>query len=214
MRKILIVDDHTVVCEGIKRVIEDVKGVDVWGIVHTGEEALQLLRNERIDIVLMDIHMPGIGGLGATREIKRLYPDTKIIALSATDDAPYPSKMMEAGASGYVAKGSDMSELLEAVDAVLKGKQYLSRVVAQKVALSKTTKTGADSPFDELSDRELQVAQMIVDCVKTKEIADRLNVSDKTVSTFRKRIFTKLSIESDVELARLAMRYNVLGLVT
>ncbi|MBM6549597.1 response regulator [Marinomonas ostreistagni] len=213
MRKILIVDDHTVVCEGIKRVIEDIEGVDVWATVHSGEEALDILRKERIDIVLMDVHMPGIGGLGATREIKRLYPETKVIALSANDDAPYPSKMMEAGASGYVAKGSDMPELLEAIDTVLKGQQYLSRVVAQKVALSRTMKNGAESPFDELSDRELQVAQMIVDCVKTKVIADRLHVSDKTVSTFRKRIFTKLDVESDVELARLAMRYNVLGLV-
>lgn len=213
MRKILIVDDHTVVCEGIKRVIEDIEGVDVWATVHSGEDALSLLRKERIDVVLMDVHMPGIGGLGATREIKRLYPDTKVIALSANDDAPYPSKMMEAGASGYVAKGSDMPELLEAIDTVLKGQQYLSRVVAQKVALARTMKSGSESPFDELSDRELQVAQMIVDCVKTKEIAERLHVSDKTVSTFRKRIFTKLGVESDVELARLAMRYNMLGLV-
>ncbi|SBT17493.1 Response regulator UvrY [Marinomonas gallaica] len=213
MRKVLIVDDHTMVCEGIKRVIEDIPSVNVWGTVHSGEDALKVLRNERIDIVLMDVHMPSIGGLGATLEIKRLYPDTKVIALSGTDDAPYPAKMMEAGASGYVAKGSDQSELVEALETVIQGKQYLSRVVAQKVALSKTTKNGSDSPFGELSERELQVAQMIVDCVKTKEIADRLHVSDKTVSTFRKRIFTKLEIQSDVELARLAMRYNVLGLV-
>lgn len=213
MRKILIVDDHTMVCEGIKRVIEDVEGVDVWATVHSGEDAIRVLRQSPVDIVLMDVHMPGMGGLGATREIKRLFPATKVIALSAIDDAPYPAKMMEAGASGYVAKGSDMPELLEAIDVVLKGEQYLSRVVAQKVALSRTTKQGNESPFDDLSDRELQVAQMIVDCVKTKEIADKLNVSDKTVSTFRKRIFTKLGVGSDVELARLAMRYNVLGLV-
>lgn len=213
MRKVLIVDDHTMVCEGIKRVIEDIPGVLVWGSAHSGEEALKVLRQEHIDVVLMDVHMPGIGGLGATLEITRLHPNTKVIALSAIDDAPYPAKMMEAGASGYVAKGSDQSELVEALETVFQGKQYLSRVVAQKVALAKTTKNGADSPFGELSERELQVAQMIVDCVKTKEIADRLNVSDKTVSTFRKRIFTKLDIQSDVELARLAMRYNVLGLV-
>lgn len=213
MRKVLIVDDHTMVCEGIKRVIEDIPGVLVWGSVHSGEEALKVLRQEHIDVVLMDVHMPGIGGLGATLEIARLHSNTKVIALSAIDDAPYPAKMMEAGASGYVAKGSDQSELVEALETVFQGKQYLSRVVAQKVALAKTTKSGSDSPFGELSERELQVAQMIVDCVKTKEIADRLNVSDKTVSTFRKRIFTKLDIQSDVELARLAMRYNVLGLV-
>ena len=213
MRKVLIVNDHTMVCEGIKRVIEDIPGVLVWGSVHSGEEALKVLRKEHIDVVLMDVNMPGIGGLGATLEIARLHPNTKVIALSAIDDAPYPAKMMEAGASGYVAKGSDQSELLEALETVFQGKQYLSRVVAQKVALSKTSKNSSDSPFGELSERELQVAQMIVDCVKTKEIADRLNVSDKTVSTFRRRIFDKLEIQSDVELARLAMRYNVLGLV-
>lgn len=210
--KILIVDDHDMVSQGISRVLQDVKGVEVVGIVHNGEDAIIQTRILLPDIVLMDVHMPGIGGLGATKEIKRLMPRVKIIALSALDDSLYPIKLLEAGASGYLTKGTNTSELLDALDAVHKGDRYVSQCIAQKMALTKYTIDSKGSPLEALSDRELQVAQMIVDCKKSTEIAAHLNVSPKTVSTYRTRIFSKLSIESDVELIRLAVRYSVLGM--
>ncbi|WP_111638428.1 response regulator [Marinomonas shanghaiensis] len=212
MLKVLIVDDHDVVSQGISRVLQDVKGVQVVGVVHCGEEAIIQAKILLPDIVLMDVHMPGIGGLGATKEIKRILPKTKIIALSALDDNLYPVKLLEAGASGYLTKGTNTSELLEAIQVVFKGEHYISKGVAQKMALSKFSIDGQGSPLGQLSDRELQVAQMIVDCKKSNEIAEQLNVSPKTVSTYRTRIFTKLNIDSDVELIRLAVRYNVLGM--
>ncbi|ADZ92040.1 response regulator [Marinomonas mediterranea] len=212
MHKILIVDDHDLVCEGLKRVLQDAPNLVVIGVAHSGEEALEFIREEQPNIVLMDVHMPGIGGLGATVEITRRYPSIKIVALSAMDDNPYPTKLIEAGASGYVTKGAESLELLDAIDTVSKGERYISKSVAQKIALAKTSSIDGDSPLHALSERELQVAQMIVDCKKSNEIADQLNVSPKTVSTYRARIFSKLNIESDVELARLAMRYNILGL--
>ncbi|MEP2616913.1 MAG: response regulator [Marinomonas sp.] len=212
MLKVLIVDDHDMVSHGISRVLQDVNNVEVVGVVLSGEEAIAQSRELKPDIVLMDVHMPGIGGLGATKEIKRLLPKTKIIALSALDDNIYPVKLLEAGASGYLTKGTNTLELLEAIDVVAKGEHYISKSIAQKMALSKFSIDGQGSPLGQLSDRELQVAQMIVDCKKSNEIADHLNVSPKTVSTYRTRIFTKLNIESDVELIRLAVRYNVLGM--
>ncbi|MBR7888349.1 response regulator [Marinomonas sp. A79] len=212
MLKVLIVDDHDVVSHGISRVLQDVQGVNVVGVVHSGEDAIVKTKALLPDIVLMDVHMPGIGGLGATKEIKRLLPKTKVIALSAMDDNLYPVKLLEVGASGYLTKGTNTSELLEAIQIVAKGEHYISKSVAQKMALSKFSIDGQGSPLGQLSDRELQVAQMIVDCKKSTEIADHLNVSPKTVSTYRTRIFTKLNIESDVELIRLAVRYHVLGM--
>ncbi|RBO83395.1 MULTISPECIES: response regulator [Marinomonas] len=212
MLKVLIVDDHDMVSQGISLVLQDVKGVEVVGVAHSGEEAIAQSRATTPDIVLMDVHMPGIGGLGATKEIKRILPKTKVIALSALDDNLYPVKLIEAGASGYVTKGTNASELLDAISMVSKGEHYISKDIAQKMALSKFSIDDQGSPLGELSDRELQVAQMIVDCKKSSEIAEHLNVSPKTVSTYRTRIFAKLNIDSDVELIHLAVRYNVLGM--
>ncbi|MGB3385214.1 MAG: response regulator [Marinomonas sp.] len=212
MLKILIVDDHDMVGQGISRVLQDVAGVDVVGIVHSGEDAIVQSRALLPDIVLMDVHMPGIGGLGATKEIKRLTPKVKVIALSALEDSLYPVKLLEAGASGYLTKGTNTEELLEALHAVHKGGHYIAKSVAQKMALAKYSIDSKGSLLESLSDRELQVAQMIVDCKRSTEIAEHLNVSPKTVSTYRTRIFSKLNIESDVELIHLAVRYNVLGM--
>ena len=212
MLKVLIVDDHDVVSQGISLVLQDVKNVEVVGVVHSGEEAIATSRATTPDIVLMDVHMPGIGGLGATKEIKRILPKTKVIALTALDDNLYPVKLLEAGASGYVTKGTNSSELLDAISMVAKGEHYISKDIAQRMALSKFSIDDQGSPLGELSDRELQVAQMIVDCKKSSEIAEHLNVSPKTVSTYKTRIFAKLNIDSDVELIHLAVRYSVLGM--
>ena len=212
MLKILIVDDHELVSTGISLVLQNVAGLHVVGCASSGEAAIAQTKELLPDIVLMDVHMPGIGGLGATKEIKRLHPKVKVIAISALDDNPYPSKLIEAGASGYLTKGAAAKEMLEAIQQVAAGKHYISGAVAQKMALAKISKEGNDSPLDMLSDRELQIAQMIVDCKKVQEIADHLNLSSKTVNTYRYRLFEKLNINGDVELTRLAMRYQVLGM--
>jgi len=209
--KVLIVDDHGIVSTGISRMLQDVSNLQVVGCAASGEEAITLTKETLPDIVLMDVHMPGIGGLGATKEIKRILPKTKIIALSALDDNPYPTKLIEAGASGYITKGIALDEMIAAIEKVAKGGKYISSDVAQKMALSQMSKDDADTPLDSLSDRELQIAQMIVDCRKVQDIAEKLNLSAKTVNTYRYRMFEKLSIGSDVELARLAMRHNLLG---
>lgn len=212
MHKILIVDDHELVRTGISRVLQDEVGIEVIGWASDGEEAIQQTKTLSPTIILMDVHMPGIGGLGATKEIKRLFPKIKIIALSAMDDNPYPAKLIEAGASGYLTKGACADEMLKAIKTVASGQPYISGAVAQKMALSRMSSSENTTPLDILSDRELQIAQMIIDCKKVNEIADHLNLSSKTVNTYRYRLFEKLNISSDVELAKLAMRYNLLGM--
>lgn len=211
--KILIVDDHELVSTGISRVLQDEKTLIVVGSAASGEDAIEKTKLLEPDIILMDVHMPGgIGGLGATKEIKRLFPKVKIIALSALDDNPYPSKLIEAGASGYLTKGAPAKEMLEAIHTVSLGNKYITGSVAQKMALSKMSSEDNASPLDILSDRELQIAQMIIDCKKPQEIADSLNLSSKTVNTYRYRMFDKLNINSDVELTKLAVRYSLLGM--
>ncbi|WP_036181221.1 UvrY/SirA/GacA family response regulator transcription factor [Marinomonas sp. MED121] len=214
MLKVLIVDDHEIVSTGISRMLQDVPNLQVVGCASSGEDAVLQTKAKLPDIVLMDVHMPGIGGLGATKEIKRVLPKTKVIALSALDDNPYPTKLIEAGASGYITKGIALDEMIGAIEKVAKGGKYISSDVAQKMALSQMSKEEGESPLDSLSDRELQIAQMIVDCRKVQDIAEKLNLSAKTVNTYRYRLFEKLSIGSDVELARLAMRHNLLGVGT
>ncbi|EAQ63800.1 response regulator GacA [Marinomonas sp. MED121] len=194
--------------------LQDVPNLQVVGCASSGEDAVLQTKAKLPDIVLMDVHMPGIGGLGATKEIKRVLPKTKVIALSALDDNPYPTKLIEAGASGYITKGIALDEMIGAIEKVAKGGKYISSDVAQKMALSQMSKEEGESPLDSLSDRELQIAQMIVDCRKVQDIAEKLNLSAKTVNTYRYRLFEKLSIGSDVELARLAMRHNLLGVGT
>lgn len=213
MLKILIVDDHEIVSSGISRMLQDVNDIDVVGCAISGEVAISMVKEMKPDIVLMDVHMPGMGGLGATKEIKRIVPRIKIIAISAMDDNPYPTKLIEAGASGYITKGVALKEMLTAIEKVASGQRYVSSDIAQKMALSHVSNENNASLLDGLSDRELQIAQMIVDCRKVQEIADNLHLSSKTVNTYRYRIFDKLGISSDVELTRLAMRHQVLGMV-
>lgn len=213
MLKVLIVDDHEIVSTGISRMLQDINDIEVVGCAVDGENAISMVSTLKPDIILMDVHMPGIGGLGATKEIKRIAPKVKIIAISALDDNPYPAKLLEAGASGYITKGIALDEMLQAIEKVADGQKYISVDIAQKMALSQVSKDENASPLDVLSDRELQIAQMIVDCRKVQDIAESLHLSSKTVNTYRYRIFDKLAISSDVELARLAMRHKLLGMI-
>ena len=204
-----MVDDHELVRLGIKRLLQDATGMKVIGEAGTGEEAVRLARDLVPDVVLMDVQMPGIGGLEATRKMIRHNPDVKVLALTVCDDEPYPSRLLQAGAAGYITKGCDPEEMIRAVRTVNSGQRYISSEIAQQLALKRFTKEDA-SPVDILSERELQIMLMITSGQKVQEISDKLCLSPKTVNSYRYRIFEKLSLHSDVELTLLAIR---LGLV-
>jgi len=207
--KVLLVDDHELVRMGIKRLLQDIVGIKVIAETGTGEEAVLLAKELVPDVVVMDVHMPGIGGLEATRKMVRHNPDIKILALTVYEDEPYPSRFLQAGASGYITKGCDPEEMIRAIRTIHAGQHYISPNIAQQIAIKRVTK-GEESPIDRLSERELQIMLMITQGQKVQDISKKLCLSPKTVNSYRYRIFDKLNISSDVELTLMALR---LGLI-
>lgn len=210
MIKVLVVDDHDLVRMGITRMLADVSGLKVVGEAASGEDALRMARELNPQVVLMDVKMPGIGGLEATRKLLRQDPDIRVVAVTVCDEEPFPSRLLKAGAAGYLTKGAALEEMIKAIRAVASGQRYISPEIAQQLALKNLEEEKA-SPFEVLSEREMQITMMIVNCQKVQEISDRLFLSPKTVNSYRYRIFEKLSIDSDVELTLLAVRHGLLS---
>jgi two-component system invasion response regulator UvrY len=208
MIKVTIVDDHELVRTGIIRILKDESDMEVVAEASSGEEAIQLVKQHQPDVVLMDVNMPGIGGFEATRKLIQMYPDLKVIVVTIHVDDPFPSRMLQAGAMGYLTKGCGVDEIVNAIREVNTGRRYISADVAQHLAL-KLMPGGEESPFDSLSPRELQVMLMLTQGTKVQEISDKLCLSPKTVSTYRHRLYDKLGVSSDVALTRLAMRYGM-----
>lgn len=208
MITVLVADDHAMVREGIVRMLDDAADITVLDQVCSGEEAISFCRKHRPDVVIMDVRMPGIGGLEATRKLLQVAPDTHIIALSACDQEPLPSRLIKAGAAAYLTKGASEQEMLTAVRQVAAGKRYLSPGIAQAMALQGFN--GDGSPFDSLSEREMQISMMVATCHKVQDIAERLNISAKTVNSYRYRVFEKLDVNGDVELTLLAIRHGLI----
>ncbi|WP_442886660.1 UvrY/SirA/GacA family response regulator transcription factor [Arsukibacterium sp.] len=207
----LLVDDHELVRTGIGRILKDERGIKVIGEACSGEEALQFCRQHEPDVVLMDMNMPGMGGLTATKRILHYCPDIKILALSVSCEEPVPTKVMQLGASGFISKNSAPHEMVAAVRKVYTGARHISDEVAQKMALAKVSQQ-KENPFAELSDRELQIMLMITQGQKVTDIADQLSVSAKTVNSYRYRMFEKLAISGDVELTHLALRHGMIDI--
>jgi two-component system invasion response regulator UvrY len=209
MIKVLLVDDHELVRTGIRRILEEAGDMEVVGEAGDGDEAIRVVRKLAPDVVLMDVNMPGMGGIEATRRLLRLAPSTKVIAVTVLDDDPFPARLNEAGAVGYLTKGCPAREMIEAVRTVHRGIPYVASAVARKHMLA-DWKGVAASPFEGLSAREMQVAMMILNGQRSQEIAKALSLSPKTVSTYRQRIYDKLNVQTDVELTRLAYRYHLI----
>lgn len=210
MIRLLLVDDHRLMLSGLQSLLDEEEDLEVVATATSGEEALRLMRGLKPHVVLMDINMPGMGGLEATRRLSKRYRDVKVIAVSMYGDEPYPSRLMEAGASGYLSKGSTGEEIVTAIRRVARGESFVAPGIANRLAVS-LLKGNGGSPFDRLSQREMQVALLISRGKSTRTISDTLCLSPKTVSTYRYRIFEKFEIHNDVELTRLTMRYGLVG---
>lgn len=207
--RILLVDDHELIRSGVRSLLKEMAGIAIVGEAASGEEGVKLARELKPDIVLMDVMMPGIGGLEATRKLKQAEPNIRVIALTACDEEPFPYRMLQAGAEGFLTKGSGFEEVKLAIQKVHSGQKHISPEVAQELALRKLN-DGDKTPFDGLSDREMQVTLMIIHGQSVQQISERLCLSSKTINTYRYRIFDKLKVNNDVELTHLAIRYNVL----
>ena len=213
MIRVLVVDDHDLVRTGISRMLADVDGLQVIGQADSGETAIRMARELKPDVVLMDVKMPGIGGLEATRKLLRSYPDIKVIAVTVCEEDPFPTRLLQAGAAGYLTKGAALEEMIQAIRMVFAGQRYISPQIAQQLALKAFQPQNNGSPFDLLSEREIQIALMIANCQKVQTISDKLCLSPKTVNTYRYRIYEKLTITSDVELALLAVRHGMVDTI-
>jgi two-component system invasion response regulator UvrY len=209
MIKVLIVDDHELVRIGTSRLLEDVADIKVVGEASSGEAAITMVRDLKPDVVLMDVQMPGIGGLEATRRCLRIDPEVKIIAVTVYEDEPYPSKLLNIGAHGYVTKRADIREMVQAIKKVCVGHRYISAEIAQQMALKPYSEHEC-SPFEALSNREMQITLMVINGHKVTEISNNLSLSPKTVNSYRYRIFDKLALNNDVGLTKLAIKHGII----
>lgn len=210
MIKVLLVDDHELVRMGMSRMLSDVSDITVVGEACNGEEALTQAKKLKPDVVLMDVQMPGIGGIEATRKLAYLFPQLAILVVTICEEEPFPSRILKAGAMGYITKGTDLQEMVLAIRKVASGQRYLSAEVAAQLASNWLEKDKiTESPFELLSEREMRVAMMIVNCQSNQEIADSLFISPKTISTYRYRIYEKLDVDSDVKILHLALRFGL-----
>lgn len=212
MIRVLVVDDHELVRIGLRHMLAGYPVIKLAGEAVDGESALQLNRQLRPDVVLLDVNLPGLSGFEVTSRLKQMSPGLGIIILTVYDQPPYPERLLDAGASGYLTKGCPATELVEAIRTVARGGRHIGSRVAQKMALS-ILPGGASTPFDELSAREMEVMLMLADGKKIQDIATAMHLSPKTVATYKYRIYEKLNTRSDVDMTRMAMRYGVVAAV-
>lgn len=200
---------------GLVRILNDIDGFSVIGEGGSGEEAITLAHKLNPDVVLMDVKMPGMGGIEATKRLKAQNERLKMIALTSCEDELYPSRLLEAGASAYLTKKSQPDEMIRAIKMVMIGKSYVSQEIAQQLALKNTGAMNYnDSPFEQLSERELQIAMMTIRGEKPTDIAKKLNISSKTINSYRYRIFEKFDLSSDVELVHFAIKHKMFDVDT
>lgn len=208
MIKLLIADDHPVVREGIKQIISKDPEFEIAGEALDGKEVLGKIESMNVDILVLDISMPGMDGLDVLGLIHLKKPDLPILILSMFPEEQIAVRAFKLGAQGYMNKDSAPTELVGALRKIYSGRKYVSESLAEKLAGSLGEKS--DSPIDILSDREFQVLRMIASGREAKEIADDLFISVKTVRTYRDRIMEKLNLKNDVEIARFALKNNLL----
>jgi two-component system, NarL family, invasion response regulator UvrY len=206
---VFLVDDHELVRTGIRRILEEIRGLNVVGEATNGEEAVKWCRQHQTDVVLMDLNMPGIGGMEAARKILRYSPEIRVIIVTIYTESPLPAKIMQAGIAGYLSKDVSPEEMTNAIRTVYLGQRYITPCIAQQMVLSQLAPE-VDNPLTLLSERELQIMLMLTQGRKVSNIAEQLNLSPKTVNSYRYRMFTKLHISSDVELTHLAIRHSLL----
>ena len=207
--KILLVDDHVVVRQGIKALLSDEPDLEVVGEADDGRAALQSVSELEPDVVLMDISMPGLNGIEATRQIRQNYPEVKVVVLSMHSNEEYVFQVLRAGASGYVLKQSDSSEVLTAIRAALAGGSFLSPPISRTVIddyVRRAEARGGDEDLELLTSREREVLQLLAEGLSNREIAEQLNISIKTVETHRSNMMGKLGVSSKTELVKYALR--------
>jgi two-component system invasion response regulator UvrY len=207
MISVLLVDDHQLVRTGIQALLNSDNEIQVVAVADSGEQAVDIVDEMAPDVVLMDVSMPGIGGVEASRRILRQNPAVKIIGLSAYNDGPIPQQLLKLGVLGFISKSSSAEEMICAIRKAIEGKRYLCSDVANNLAFQNLL-DDHQSPFGKLSQREAEIVTLILQGKTIQEMAEMLSISSKTVNTYRYRVYEKLKVKNDVELTRLAVKFG------
>ena len=213
--KVLLAEDHTIVRKGIRSLLDNEADIQVVGEAENGYDAVAKTEELLPDVVLMDYTMPILNGLEATRQIRKRFPDVKVVILTMHADEEYIFQFLQAGASGYLVKQTAPKELVSAIQAVHQGESYLSPPVSKVVIEELLRQTLSEQPedsYEKLTDREREVLQLIAEGFASKDIADQLHISLKTVGVHRTNLMNKLDIHTVPELVRYAIRKGVIGL--
>lgn len=211
MIKTVLIDDHVLVRSGIREMLHEVKGIAVVGDAGTGLEGIELVRRLNPDVVILDLKLPDQTGLEVTQKVLRLNPDIKILIVSSVINDLFLFRVLEAGAHGYITKEVSQEELINAIKSVVAGQRILSPQLAKRLALAKTDYK-KDNVFADISDREMEVMLMVVRGVPVKDMAEKLNISHKTIHSYRSRIFEKLNVKSDLAVTLLAIHHGLIVL--
>ncbi len=206
--RVMLVDDHAVVRSGLRRLLEQDGGVLVVGDAETGEQAYQLYSEFRPDVVVMDMSMPGMGGLEALRRLLARYPLARVVIFSMHENAAFATQALSSGAKGYISKSGLAGDLLNAIREAMVGRTWISPSIAQKIALQSLM--GDDDPMRKLSAREFEVFRLLAEGRSVDEIAIQLKVSQKTVANYQTQLKQKLGLSSPVELVRMAIHFGVI----
>ena len=203
-----MVDDHAIVREGIKRIINDVQDMKIINEAANGSEAINMIKNNKYDLILLDISMPGENGLQTLKKIKKYDRTISVLMLSMHSEEQYAMRSMKAGASGYMTKDTASSQLVKAIRKINDGRKFISAEVAELLATDLYHKDDKD-PHENLSDREFEILKMIAKGLTIKTIATELIISPKTVSTYRGRILEKLDLHNNSDLIHYVIDYKL-----
>jgi two-component system, NarL family, response regulator NreC len=212
---LFLVDDHTIVRQGLAKLLNAEPDLKVIGEAENGREAIKQVEKLKPNVVLMDIAMPLLNGIEATRHIAKAVPRTKVIILSMHAHDRYISELLQIGASGYLLKDASGRDIIQAIHAVVKGDTYLSPSISRRVIedyVSLKNRSSGEDLYSKLSNREREVFQMIAESRSTKDIADILFISPSTVKTHRAKIMEKLQIDNMTDLIRLAVRLGIVDI--
>ncbi|MCC5797794.1 MAG: response regulator transcription factor [Methylophaga sp.] len=207
--RILLADDHEMMRAGVKHVLEQHENITVVAEASSGEQAYELYSKLMPDLLIMDMSMPGMGGLEAIRRIKTRDHNARVIIFSMHEEALYAIQALSSGAVGYVLKSAELGDLLQAIKQAMLGKSFMSAAIAQKIALKSLS--GEYSSIEQLTAREFEVFCLLAEGKKVTDISDLLMISQKTVATYQTRIKKKLNLDSPVDLVRLAVQYGIVS---
>jgi DNA-binding NarL/FixJ family response regulator len=210
--RVVIADDHTLVRAGIRSLLDKLPGIEVVGEASDGREVLHLVAEHQPHIVLMDIGMPDMNGLDATRQLRELHPNVRVVVLSIFSDEEYVYQALRAGASGYLLKGASIEELELAIRSAARGETFLSPQVSRPLIDEYVRRTNASRPGENLSSRQRQVLQLIAEGKTTKQVALDLGISVKTVETHRAQLMDRLNIHDVAGLVRYAIKMGMVNM--